>query len=157
MTPQYEHIGRIAFDQAQQISPAMDDKNKQLLSKGLALLPLCKIVDCTGDYVYRLEIVGKDNRQLLSQKADSSSFHTGTNSCTSGVNNQPSIVVYSSIPDNGASPVMEPTSSELRCQKLVGNLVSITKSKSKEWTNKDMSQMEQFAGAEVLTMLKQGK
>ena len=101
--------------------------------------------------------MGKDNRQILSQKADSSSFHTGTNSCTSGVNNQPSIVAYSSIPDNGASPVMEPTSSELRCQKLVGNLFSITKSKSKEWTNKDMSQMEQLAGAEVLTTLKQGK
>ena len=157
VTPQYEHIGRIAFDQAQQISPAMDDENKQLLSEGLALLPLCKIVDCTGDYIYRMEIVGKDNRQLLSQMPDSSSFHTGTNSCTSGVNNQPSIVAYSSIPDNGASPVMELTSSELRCQKLVGNLFSITKSKSKEWTNKDMSQMEQLAGAEVLTTLKQGK
>ena len=154
VTPQYEHIGRIAFDQAQQISPAMDDENKQLLSEGLALLPLCKIVDCTGDYVYRLEIVGKDNRQLLSQMPDSSSFHTGTNSCISGVNNRHSIAPYSSNPENGVSPMMGQTPSELRRQKLVGNLNSITISKSKQWTDTDMSQMEQLAGAEALTMLK---
>ena len=156
VTPQYEHIGRIDFNQAQKISPAMDDENKQLLSEGLALLPLCKIVDCTDNYVYRVEIVGKDNRQLLSQMPDSSAFHTGTNSCISGVNNQHSIVPYSSNPDNGVSPMMGQTPSELRRQKLVGNLNSINNLKSKQWTNTDMSQIEQWAGAEALTTMKRG-
>ena len=156
VTPQYEHIGRIAFDQAQQISPAMDDKNKQLLSEGLALLPLCKIVDCTGNYIYRVEIMGKDNRQLLSQMPDSSAFHTGTNSCISGVNNRHSIVPYSSNPDNGVSTMMGQPPSELRRQKLVGNLNSINNSKSKQWTDTDMSQIEQWAGAEALTTMKRG-
>ena len=132
----------------------MDNKNKLLFNQALELVPLCIIVDCTGNYNYRLKIVGKDNRQILSQKADSSSFHTGTNSCTSGVNNQPSIVAYSSNHDNGVSPVMELTPSDLRRQTLVGHLNSITILKSKQWTNTDMSQMEQLAGAEALTMLK---
>ena len=100
--------------------------------------------------------MGKDNRQLLSQKADSSSLFAGTNSCISGLNNKPSIVAYSSNHDNGVSPVMEQTPSDLRRQTLVGHLNSITISKSKQWTDTDMSQMEQLAGAEVLTMLKQG-
>ena len=154
VTPENEHVGRIARSQAQQIAPAMDNGNKQLLSLALELVPLCIIVDCTGNYEYRLKIVGKDNRQLLSQKADSSSLRTGTNSCISELNNKPSIVAYSSNHDNGVSPVMEQTPSDLRRKKLVGNLNSITISKSKQWTDTDMSQMEQLAGAEALTMLK---
>ena len=77
------------------------------------------------------------------------------NRCITEVNNQPSVAASSSNPDNGVSPVMEEASTELRCQKLVGNIVSVTKSKSKEWTHEDMSQLEKFVGAEVLTMLKQ--
>ena len=154
VTPKNEHVDWIAPPQAQQISPAMDNKNKQLMGQGLALVPLCKMVDCTGNHVYRLEIVGKDNRQLLSQKADSSSFCAGTNSGFSKVNNQPSIVAYSSNPDNGVSPVMEQTPCESRRQKLVGNLNSINNSKSKQWTNTQMSQLELLSGAEALTMLK---
>ena len=94
VTPENEHVGRIARSQAQQIAPAMDNGNKQLLSLALELVPLCIIVDCTGNYEYRLKIVGKDNRQLLSQKADSSSLRTGTNSCISELNNKPFIVAY---------------------------------------------------------------
>ena len=154
VTPKNEHVGRIARSQAQQIAPAMDNGNKQLLSLALELVPLCIIVDCTGNYNYQLKIVGKDNRKLLSQKADSSSLRTGTNSCISELNNKPSIVAYSSNHDNGVSPVMEQTPSDLRRKRLVGNLNSITISKSKQWTDTDMSQMEQLAGAEALTMLK---
>ena len=115
VTPKNKHVGRIARSQAQQIAPAMDKGNKQLLSLALELVPLCIIVDCTGNYEYQLKIVGKDNRQLLSQKADLSSFHTDTNSCINEANNQSSIVAYPSNPDNGVSPIMEQTSSELRC------------------------------------------
>ena len=98
--------------------------------------------------------MGKNNRQLLSQKADSPSLCTGTNSCISGLNNKPSIVAYSANHDNGVSPVMEQTPSDSRRQTLVGHLNSITILKSKQWTNTDMSQMEQLVGAEALTMLK---
>ena len=154
VTPENEHVGRIARSQAQQIAPAMDNGNKQLLSLALELVPLCIIVDCTGNYEYRLKIVGKDNRQLLSQKADSPSLRTGTNSCISGLNNKPSIVAYSANHDNGVSPVMEQTPSDSRRQTLVGHLNSITILKSKQWTNTDMSQMEQLVGAKALTMLK---
>ena len=132
-----KHVGRIAYSQAQLISPVMDMENKRLSKQALVLLPLCRIVDCTGTHTYLLEIVGKDNRQLLSQKSRS-------------------VVASTSNTDNGVSPVMEEASTELRCQKLLNQLITVTTIKSKEWTHQDMSQMETFVGAEALTLMKKG-
>ena len=94
-------------------------------------------MDCTGTHTYLLEIVGKDNRQLLSQKSRS-------------------VVASTSNTDNGVSPVMEEASTELRCQKLLNKIITVTTTASKEWTNQDMSQMETFVGAEALTLMKKG-
>ena len=132
-----KHVGRIAYSQAQQISPVMDMENERLSKQALVLLPLCRIVDCTGTHTYLLEIVGKDNRQLLSQKSRS-------------------VVASTSNTDNGVSPVMEEASTELRCQKLLNKIITVTTTASKEWTNQDMSQMETFVGAEALTLMKKG-
>lgn len=132
-----KHVGRIAYSQAQQISPVMDMENERLSKQALVLLPLCRIVDCTGTHTYLLEIVGKDNRQLLSQKSRS-------------------VVASTSNTDNGVSPVMEEASNELRCQKLLNKIITVTTTASKEWTNQDMSQMETFVGAEALTLMKKG-
>ena len=132
-----KHVGRIAYSQAQQISPVMDMENERLSKQALVLLPLCRIVDCTGTHTYLLEIVGKDNRQLLSQKSRS-------------------VVASTSNTDNGVSPVMEEASNELRCQKLLNKIITVTTTASKEWTNQDMSQMETFVGAEALTLVKKG-
>ena len=132
-----KHVGRIAYSQAQLISPVMDMENERLSKQALVLLPLCRIVDCTGTHTYLLEIVGKDNRQLLSQKSQS-------------------VVASTSKTDNGVSPVMEEASTELRCQKLLNQLITVTTTKSKEWTHQDMSQMETFVGAEALTLMKKG-
>ena len=132
-----KHVGRIAYSQAQLISPVMDMENERLSKQALVLLPLCRIVDCTGTHTYRLEIVGKDNRQLLSQKSRS-------------------VVASTSNTDNGVSPVMEEASTELRCQKLLNKIITVTTTASKEWTNQDMSQMETFVGAEALTLMKKG-
>ena len=115
----------------------MDMENERLSKQALVLLPLCRIVDCTGTHTYLLEIVGKDNRQLLSQKSRS-------------------VVTSTSNTDNGVSPVMEEASTELRCQKLLNQLITVTTTKSKEWTHQDMSQMETFVGAEALTLMKKG-
>ena len=132
-----KHVGRIAYSQAQQISPVMDMENERLSKQALVLLPLCRIVECTGTHTYLLEIVGKDNRQLLSQKSRS-------------------VVASTSNTDNGVSPVMEEASTELRCQKLLNKIITVTTTASKEWTNQDMSQMETFVGAEALTLMKKG-
>ena len=132
-----KHVGRITYPQAQLISPVMDMENERLSKQALVLLPLCRIVDCTGTHTYLLEIVGKDNRQLLSQKSRS-------------------VVASTSNTDNGVSPVMEEASTELRCQKLLNQIITITTTASKEWTNQDMSQMETFVGAEALTLMKKG-
>ena len=132
-----KHVGRIAYSQAQQISPVMDMENERLSKQALVLLPLCRIVDCTGTHTYLLEIVGKDNRQLLSQKSRS-------------------VVASTSNTDNGVSPIMEEASTELRCQKLLNKIITVTTTASKEWTNQDMSQMETFVGAEALTLMKKG-
>ena len=132
-----KHVGRIAYSQAQQISPVMDMENERLSKQALVLLPLCRIEDCTGTHTYLLEIVGKDNRQLLSQKSRS-------------------VVASTSNTDNGVSPVMEEASTELRCQKLLNKIITVTTTASKEWTNQDMSQMETFVGAEALTLMKKG-
>ena len=132
-----KHVGRIAYSQAQQISPVMDMENERLSKQALVLLPLCRIVDCTGTHTYLLEIVGKDNRQLLSQKSRS-------------------VVASTSNTDNGVSPVMEEASNELRCQKLLNKIITVTTTASKEWTNQDMSQMETVVGAEALTLMKKG-
>ena len=132
-----KHVGRIAYSQAQLISPVMDMENERLSKQALVLLPLCRIVDCTGTHTYLLEIVGKDNRQLLSQKSRS-------------------VVASTSNTDNGVSPVMEEASTELRCQKLLNKIITVTTTASKEWTNQDMSQMETFVGAEALTLMKKG-
>ena len=132
-----KHVGRIAYSQAQLISPVMDMENERLSKQALVLLPLCRIVDCTGTHTYLLEIVGKDNRQLLSQKSQS-------------------VVASTSNTDNGVSPVMEEASTELRCQKLLNKIITVTTTASKEWTNQDMSQMETFVGAEALTLMKKG-
>ena len=132
-----KHVGRIAYPQAQLISPVMDMENERLSKQALVLLPLCRIVDCTGTHTYLLEIVGKDNRQLLSQKSRS-------------------VVASTSNTDNGVSPVMEEASNELRCQKLLNKIITVTTTASKEWTNQDMSQMETFVGAEALTLMKKG-
>ena len=132
-----KHVGRIAYPQAQLISPVMDMENERLSKQALVLLPLCRIVDCTGTHTYLLEIVGKDNRQLLSQKSRS-------------------VVASTSNTDNGVSPVMEEASTELRCQKLLNKIITVTTTASKEWTNQDMSQMETFVGAEALTLMKKG-
>ena len=137
MTFNNKHVGRIAYSQAQQISPVMDMENERLSKQALVLLPLCRIVDCTGTHTYLLEIVGKDNRQLLSQKSRS-------------------VVASTSNTDNGVSPVMEEASTELRCQKLLNKIITVTTTASKEWTNQDMSQMETFVGAEALTLMKKG-
>ena len=137
MTFNNKHVGRIAYSQAQQISPVMDMENERLSKQALVLLPLCRIVDCTGTHTYLLEIVGKDNRQLLSQKSRS-------------------VVASTSNTDNGVSPVMEEASNELRCQKLLNKIITVTTTASKEWTNQDMSQMETFVGAEALTLMKKG-
>ena len=132
-----KHVGRIAYPQAQLISPVMDMENERLSKQALVLLPLCRIVDCTGTHTYLLEIVGKDNRQLLSQKSRS-------------------VVASTSNTDNGVSPVMEEASTELRCQKLLNKIITVTTTASKEWSNQDMSQMETFVGAEALTLMKKG-
>ena len=132
-----KHVGRITYSQAQLISPVMDMENERLSKQALVLLPLCRIVDCTGTHTYLLEIVGKDNRQLLSQKSRS-------------------VVASTSNTDNGVSPVMEEASTELRCQKLLNKIITVTTTASKEWTNQDMSQMETFVGAEALTLMKKG-
>ena len=132
-----KHVGRIDYSQAQQISPVMDMENERLSKQALVLLPLCRIVDCTGTHTYLLEIVGKDNRQLLSQKSRS-------------------VVASTSNTDNGVSPVMEEASNELRCQKLLNKIITVATTASKEWTNQDMSQMETFVGAEALTLMKKG-
>ena len=132
-----KHVGRIDYSQAQRIAPVMDMENKRLSKQALVLLPLCRIVDCTGTHTYLLEIVGKDNRQLLSQKSRS-------------------VVASTSNTDNGVSPVMEEASTELRCQKLLNKIITVTTTASKEWTNQDMSQMETFVGAEALTLMKKG-
>ena len=132
-----KHVGWIAYSQAQLISPVMDMENERLSKQALVLLPLCRIVDCTGTHTYLLEIVGKDNRQLLSQKSRS-------------------VVASTSNTDNGVSPVMEEASNELRCQKLLNKIITVTTTASKEWTNQDMSQMETFVGAEALTLMKKG-
>ena len=132
-----KHVGRIAYSQAQLISPVMDMENERLSKQALVLLPLCRIVDCTGTHTYLLEIVGKDNRQLLSQKSRS-------------------VVASTSNTDNGVSPVMEEASTELRCQKLLNKIITVTTIASKEWTNQDMSQMETFVEAEALTLMKKG-
>ena len=134
VTLQNKHVGWIDQFQAQQISPVMDMENKRLSSQALVLVPLCRIVDKIDDYMYRLEIMGKDNCQLLSQKAQLSSSHIG--------NNWLSVVASSSKPKNAVLPVMEEASTGLRCQKLVGHIISVTKTKSKEWTNQEMSQLE---------------
>ena len=47
-------------------------------------------------------------------------------------------------------------STELRCQKLLNQIITVTTTKSKEWTHQDMSQMETFEGAEALTPMKKG-
>ena len=132
-----KHVGRIDYSQAQRIAPVMDMENERLSKQALVLLPLCRIVDCTGTHTYLLEIVGKDNRQLLSQKSRS-------------------VVASTSNTDNGVSPVMEEASTELRCQKLLNKIITVTTTASKEWTNQDMSQMETFVGAEALTLMKKG-
>ena len=137
MTFNNKHVGRIDYSQAQRIAPVMDMENKRLSKQALVLLPLCRIVDCTGTHTYLLEIVGKDNRQLLSQKSRS-------------------VVASTSNTDNGVSPVMEEASTELRCQKLLNKIITVTTTASKEWTNQDMSQMETFVGAEALTLMKKG-
>ena len=79
---------------------------ERLSNQALVLLPLCRIVDCTGTHTYLLEIVGKDNRQLLSQKSRS-------------------VVASTSNTDNGVSPVMEEASTELRCQKLLNKIITV--------------------------------
>ena len=137
MTFNNKHVGRIDYSQAQRIAPVMDMENKRLSKQALVLLPLCRIVDCAGTHTYLLEIVGKDNRQLLSQKSRS-------------------VVASTSNTDNGVSPVMEEASTELRCQKLLNKIITVTTTASKEWTNQDMSQMETFVGAEALTLMKKG-
>ena len=100
--------------------------------------------------------MGKDNRQLLSQKSQLSSSHIGMNRCITEANNRLSVVASSSKTDNGVSPVMEEASTELRCHKLLNQLISVTTTKSKEWTHQDMSRLEIFVGAEVLTLMKKG-
>ena len=115
VTLKNKHVGRIDRSQAQQISPVVDIENKQLSSQALVLVPLCRIVDCTNDYTHRLEIVGKDNRQLLSQIAGLTSSHIGMNCCITEANNLSSVVALPSNPDNGVSLVMAEASTELRC------------------------------------------
>ena len=135
-TLENKRVGYIDKREAAQLAIKMDKENKELAVKGFKSTPLARIVDCLDIHKLRVKVVVMNNVRRHNEEvaavvapspADSNKYCSTVGVCEDG-----------------------------RRVQLLKKIAAVYKTKSKKWSNIELSQVEKEVGAEALVMIKKG-
>ena len=135
-TLENKRVGYIDKSEAAQLAIEMDNENKELAVKGFKLTPLARIVDCCDIHKLRVRVVAMNNARRH--------------------NEQLAAVVAPSPADSNKYCSTVGVREDGRRVQVLEKIAAVYKTRSKKWSNIELSQVEKEVGAEALVMIKKG-